>query len=142
MSVRTLSLRLISVFVMLSLGLAGCAAAKSQTPQPFPDGTYTAPDPRSGTLELNLTQGNFTMNLNDNSVVNLVTAGKYSMDGDKITFTEQKTSIISACLKKDSAYTYQYAWNTGDNALSFKVVKDGCVIRSAANTATPWKYVH
>jgi hypothetical protein len=80
------------------------------------------------------------MNLNDNDKISLVTSGKYTLDGDQITFTEEKTSDISACLKKDNTYTFQYAWSTSENTLAFIVVKDPCVIRAAANTGNPWKY--
>jgi plastocyanin len=130
-----------TVIVTLLLALTGCAAAKPQTPQPFPDGMYTTADPQQGTLQLRLTQGSYTLELNDPSGVNLIAGGKYVLDGDKVTFTEQRTTSFSACLKDQGTFTYQYAWSATTTALSFKVVKDACAMRSDANTGRAWQLV-
>ncbi len=120
------------------LTLVACGPAKVSAP---PDGAYQYDEVTAdgtNTLILTFKQGRFDQT---SSQYGDMASGVYKLDGDKISFTEETTSLRakSFCGSKVN-YSYQWSYDSGKKALSLKPDNDPCSIRQGAFTSGDWAY--
>jgi hypothetical protein len=116
---------------------ASCSPAASPSKL---DGVYTTPDPGgAANIELRLDKGHYSITVVSPSIQDgLAEEGSFSVTGDQVKFTREKTGPMEACLAKDQSFTYRWSLDEKTKKLGFTVVADQCSIRAHANTVESW----